>query len=630
MTGITVQSKEVRDAIGLHSGKYSKFTRQLDYLGIYEVVGGVLSVYKNEQLLSFGPSSAVNDNKTPEYYFKLPPRTYDVTDPFATTIIPAQNNSKFVERYGTFVREVKLSGTTGLRPSRNFIEGGNSLKLFGFDTGITGPVKDVAEFAGLGHTPDVGGALSALANVFTQKSPWVDGEALGLDDIIFLRNMFRLFAHLQTQEDTAGRYVMIWRNIRDAEYWFVEPTEFRLSMDKGSPLTYEYNIALKLVSPYDYTVKLEDDKSLLSSLRELAMRIDQAANTFRQGFVYLSMQIDRFARLPLSLTNMVLNPLREVLTGLEAVTKSVGNFKQNFKSACKKALDSWAEFLSRCGNLLDPQDPAMNAIRKVKRVAEKLYTYPGLQPDDTGERIRNALSPATSSATAGNPVPGSTVPSATDPFRPLINQGPYTIKSADVYPNDTIHSLAHRLLGDASKFPIIAAVNSLQSPYISKRGGIGVLRPGDKVMYPVPGADPTSRYSSNGKTPEEAAYKTDLKVAMNANGKLDLVKSATGSLTKVTGVDNVVQAITMKFHVTHGGLHRHPKYGSAAEIGSKATASNLAGIRLDTEQTLASDPRVESISQLNFLTRGDVLFVNAKINIVKASNVLNVTVPLRT
>ena len=629
--GITVPSKDVRDAIGRKSGKYSNFTRQLDYIGIYSTASGVPKLYWNTQELSHGPSSAANDNVSPEYYFKLPPRSYEVTDPFATSVTPTQNNSKFVERYGVLTREVRLSGTTGLRPSKNFVN--KSLKLFGFDTGLKGPVADVAEFAGLGHTPDVGGSLKALVDVFAQPSPWQDGEALGYDDIIFLRNLFRLYAWLQTQETQAGSHVMIWRNIRDGEYWFVEPTEFKLSRDKSSPMTYEYSISMKLIAPYDYTVKLDKDTSLLNSLREFSVRVDQAINTIRQAFVFTSLQVNRFARLPLTLANAILTPMNEVLSGAESLIRSVASFKSTFKASCRKMVDSCKNFLDRVSHLLDPQDPVIYAIRKAKRAGERILTDPQLQPDDTASRIRNALSPASSSATVTSPAPGS-ARSPNSHVDAVGSVSTSTIKAADVFPNDNIHTLATRLLGHPGKFPILVAANSLNPPYISKSGGIGVLKPGDKILYPE-ATNLTSKVNNTGnltqKSVNDTIYGTDLKLYPSSKtGKLDLALSQTGSVALVSGVDNVVQAITLKFATENGELPRHPQYGAAARIGSKATPATLAGIRLDTEHTLMSDPRVAGISSLNFVAKEDVLFTSAKINIVGTTDVLNVSLPLRS
>jgi hypothetical protein len=402
--GVNVPSNEVRDKIGTASGQYSKFTEELYLLGIMEMKNGKLLPYKNKEPLSIGPSSSVNDNTTPEYYFKLPPKVMETKDPFGTVITPTQDNGKYIERVGTVIREVRLSGTTGLRPHKNSPK---TLKIFGFDTKVGGPIAQVAEFAGVNNSPDLLGSLKAIANVFAKPSPWPDGEALGYDDITFLRNLFRLFAWLQTSTPSADAYVMVWLNIRDGEYWIVEPVDFSISQDASSPLTYEYNINLKLITALDYTFKLSrDGNSLLKSLRTLIARIDQAMSTIKQSFIYLSRQIDRLARFPASFADKILSPMLAVLEGAEQLKNSLVNFKSTFLASVRTMCNSFKDFLGRVKGLFSPDDPAHQAIINARRAGDRILNEPELRPDTIKARIDNSIKASGNAATIRSPTPG--------------------------------------------------------------------------------------------------------------------------------------------------------------------------------------------------------------------------------
>jgi hypothetical protein len=195
-----------------------------------------------------------------------------------------------------------------------------------------------------------------------------------------------------------------------------------------------------------------------------------------------------------------------------------------------------------------------------------------------------------------------------------------------------IHTLAIRLLGDAKKYPILVAANSLQAPYVSNKPGRGLLAPGDKIVYPAP---ITPKEGQNAVKSQLAGndvltYGVDLKLVPTSSGKLDIGLDSSKAPVLSYGFDNLIQAILLKFSIVNGELPWHPQYGALARIGSKVTAANLAAIRLDTQQTILSDPRVESIQYLRFFVVGDTLMINAKLNIANASDALNITLPLRT
>ncbi len=56
---------------------------------------------------------------TAEYFFRVPPKIHDMSEPFATQVVATQNGGKIIESQGSIIKEIRLSGTTGLRPYKN-------------------------------------------------------------------------------------------------------------------------------------------------------------------------------------------------------------------------------------------------------------------------------------------------------------------------------------------------------------------------------------------------------------------------------------------------------------------------------------------------------------------------------
>ncbi|MFO1432399.1 MAG: hypothetical protein U1F76_20035 [Candidatus Competibacteraceae bacterium] len=106
------------------------------------------------------------------------------------------------------------------------------------------------------------------------------------------------------------------------------------------------------------------------------------------------------------------------------------------------------------------------------------------------------------------------------------------------------------------------------------------------------------------------AFMTDLRLIFPRPDEVDLAVGA-ADLETVSGVDNLVQALTLRLLVDQGELSGlgHPLYGSRIRelVGETLDRANLELLRRYVRQTLLADPRVEEVNQVITRLRQDAL-----------------------
>lgn len=642
---ISKVDKNLRAALAQGMTSWGAVVQNLYSIQLLEIKNGNLSILENSYELSVGPSSEVGNNTTPSYMFRLPPKVHEMSEPFATNVIGTQEGGKYVESHGSPIKEIRISGTTGLRPHRN---ASKNLSIFGANTGLSSSstVGQVAEFAGVANTPDAIGPLSSL---FNSTSTWSDKEAIGHDDVMFLRNLFRLYDWHKTNGPNAGRVLMVWRNAKDDDYWVVEPMEFKLAQNSSSPLTYEYSITFKTLQKLELQVYVNTDDTigLLRSANNFVARTNQASAAIRNSLLVIASQIDRLARAPRDVTSFILMPMRYTLEGLDAVRRSEKRFTSNFVQNLKLLQKNLDTLYKEIAEGYDATEAAMMKIRKAMRTArievDKLLSQPELQPSAVITDAK-ATSDHTLS-TYNTPTENKGVYAGT---QPLVNNNTQ-LSQAVVQPNDTIHSLAVRLVGNRSAFKTLIAINNLTAPYVSPAGGVGVLRPGDYILYPsavqATGSSNSFGAKLNNKetsSPQDIQsnsslmqqFGRDLRLITSQQSsyevKFDLTVDQSGDISTLTGIPNIAQAVRSKFSTVKGELPAHPSFGASFPMGARATPTTLAGFRIDVEQTLLSDIRISNIKNLSFTVIGDILSAKASINLVNSANTVTLSFPLRS
>lgn len=562
-------------------------------------------VYKHKNYV-VGPASSKNpDGEEVQFIFTTPPRVHEMTEPFATEITPLQNGGKYVQPVGSILKEVRLQGTTGLRGPQA--------------RPTTAPPPRTSE------------QLVSISQSFRGAEPnrtsVVEKPLNGHDRFHTLKNFFRIYSDLCEYGNT--NVIMVWRNVKDGEYWVVEPTQVAWPQNARSPVTYEFNISLRTIMPYTPTLfsgSSDENPAAKKSYQEI-MR--EAARTVTESALLINSYPQEIVRTTLSYVDPVTNVARAASTSAQDIFKGfllgIKEIEDGTIGASERVALSSINLINMAVQARQEMsasalvgshiDRVKNAWKRAMQASQRVYCSKAIQSPVpryrlNRERIRKAYE--ASPSPGGNP----TFVGNVDPV--------YTLGETYVRPGDTIRGLAERLLGDARNWKDLVLVNELVPPYISPVPAPGVLTFGDKILYPNPQSrvmdnrTPSDQDYNNADSNDESvlnsAYGRDLRLATVEDGLneyADLVVNERGDIGTITGVPNVHQAIRIKFATEQGDLKTHPAFGARFPIGRKVSVSTFDDFKINARATLQSDPRIEQVTRTDIQTRGDVLTISA-------------------
>lgn len=607
--------------------RFGPAIQQMYSLAIYDTQ--TKSIYAPKVPLD--PAHTQSRFTSAEYFFRVPPRVHEMGEPFATQITATQNGGKYVESQGVLFRDIRIQGTTGLRPNkltRDAIPFLKEIPIFG------GAVSGAVD-----------GLVSLTDDPFASRGLPNPAERTGYDDIIFLRNLFRAYGDRKGRED-AGRYLMLWFNGKDADYWVVEPIDFKLSQDASSPMTYEYSINLKTLSRFDYEFDVpKDDLSFDDKLNAIGRRMGEVDRVLKSTLSTINNSVNKVEGIGVFLVQSVSNPLISVLRGIQSIRNTVNNFGNAFLLSAQTANNNIDEALLQLRDL-PTQDPLPRALRRAKVQLGILLSDEALVDSPTKDARKRRSTALRSMAAAKNSLLGSQFQGRSSPVALQNNPISDSVGSFIVPPGATIRSLAKRLLGNAGKWKALVLLNNLTAPFVSETGSRGVLRPGDTILYSNVGtvastaststANPSSAETEEGDaslfSPAEQAYGRDLRLKSSRDGQVlitDLATNQFGDISTIAGIPNVDQALKIKFSTVPGELTLHPSFGAKFAIGKKLTVSSFNTFRIASQSTLLSDPRVVNIAAITFRARGDVFAISTQLDL-RESGSLNSNFTLGT
>jgi len=608
-------------------------------------------------------AGGTNEDRSGEFYFSVPPKVVEMGEPYATKVVSTQNGGKYVESHGSIIRELRIQGNSGLRPNKTLP---NSVNLLGGAPlgPLAGPVKSIA-----GPIIDRGFAVAnSITNVvqaigLSEPNRGLDpSERTGYDDIMKLRNIFRAYSDIKNSAG-APNIVMVWRDIKTADYWIVEPKEFKLIQDSKSPLTYNYQIGLRTLARFEFSKVFSPDplKGLKAGAKQIAT-IQRALREISTTLLVVSGSIDRLAAAGVFAQNVLVEPSINVIRGTSAIINSARGIQPSVANNWQRLNNNYQEALDTLEEQLFPNVPAVgsnvgiteptdeeqeradsyteiiNAIRAGQRAARNVLIQPAMQ-DSLGARVSSRQISTTNAFRKFIPggAAGGTLPTTVGDTSFIGNQKMSGNISSDVVGSgETIFSLAQRLLGNRNRWKLLVLINDLRAPYISNSGEAQTLAPGDYIYYPVQDGsglssadiDPTGAGSTeteqSGQNPDsviDRAYGRDIRLKSDAKNRTDIVINASGDLASIQGVANVKQGIRLKFSTEQGTLTVHPKYGASFPIGTKMTQTSFNLFRLNTYATLISDPRIDRVKSLEFFARGDTLSLGAELILKNRSEV---------
>lgn len=161
---------------------------------------------------------------------------------------------------------------------------------------------------------------------------------------------------------------------------------------------------------------------------------------------------------------------------------------------------------------------------------------------------------------------------------------------------EDLRSLALRVYGDSSLWILIADFNDMRSASIKSDGSL--LKVGDTIY--VPSLETSTDFDASVNRSSDP-YLVDL---LLVDGDLSLLD---GDFRTVRGTENLQQAIEIKTRTLLGETVLYPQIGLPDVVGAPITSRLIAYLSTVVFEQVSIDPRIQSLSDIEFLIEGDSL-----------------------
>ena len=591
----------------IRGGQTPKFNENENLYGfsIYRFKSGFLGgweVTKVDSLLGGSLTNALTGGdqlaNVSSYFFNVHPSALNVSEPFATTLVPTQGGGIYAESQGVVLTTLSIAGTTGYRPS------------------LTRAIPDKAD-----HT-----------------IPHQSNEPTGFINFLKLRNLFRNYSDLKKNSAQSYNTYMVWYNGKEQESWFFEPSEFITLRDASSPFTYRYEVRGTLTqkvnfssisstlnpnfgSLHFYLAMLNRAESVLASspLMNVAYS-DQTVSigTFIDTVVKFGSVISKTQQ---SLVNFV-QGAGGIVAAPVALLLTLVSAAQSIAVSTKKLQDSFVE-------LFDVSEEEAVTLKNV--FYENLFTIEAWARRVVWDSLtaidlikEQASTPLTEIKNNHAKYNNTSYLHNVDEDYDII---PYVIP-------DTQKSLKEIVLeatGDITTLDWVIEMNQLEYPYISNSGTgktkfNAIKSPGEIIFLPYPSKPipPTIftklSYKKIQSNPYVEMLGRDIKLnkttGLGGFSAFEMAVSPSGDLDLVEGEDNIAQTIDIKLNTTRGELPLHPGFGLVPVIGRKGTRNLKFDLYLSLNDTLLSDGRIEDLSNVFVKIDGDKVGMSLRANII--------------
>lgn len=566
---------------------------------LYQVSGGVLT--------------AIPDK---EFFFPVSPKEISLTEPPAVNIQFTQDG-KVVEHQGNVLKNLTVSGTTGFRPMQ----------------GQLPMIPDVVPVP----TPDMTPGTFVV-------SPEVLTQSTGMQHFLTLRNIFREYYDAKGDPQRSNRTVMVWFNMKEGEYFVVEPigNGFETRRSSASPFTFDYTINCQVLD-------FADGMGLTVVRDAIAWRI--FANSLNP-IQFISDIIDFGASLVRELQT-VHSIISAVAGGIStSVLESVQGFQGSLQ-ALVDGQDALSQFsaaeITVVGDdvatistamavdtsdnpLVDSMDSeayrnAQHTVSQTTKYLAKLFTVVVDSISKQKQTQDQAQYQQPGQVIEDSPYPALEQDIGSTPLSPDFAMQATAYTWDRVQSNEDIFRAAKRLMGSEGYWKVLVQANNLEPPYISKNGGVNQLAWGDIIRVPQYGGSPEANKFVQKDPLEEAGniavqnlntLGTDIAVEYTVYGVetvVDLATNRSGDLETISGLPNMAQALNLKLLTERGALPMHPDYGLIKTVGSKGTISAAQQQSFAFKSTMLTDARVESVDSVSVVIDGDLISTKGKVTI---------------
>lgn len=432
-------------------------------------------------------------------------------------------------------------------------------------------------------------------------------------------NYIRAYAEYKTSPENAD-VRLVFKNLKDNEYWFVEPLKFSKNRDSTKPFMSSYEISLLVIGKAERQPTIIEgffndvhnfiDTYIIGPLNTIEQIFEDGKNILIQ----IEGEIDTILLGPL---NEAIEVLDAVNSGVDAVSSLPRSFYEDLRETVIDLGGSLADLFglgtTTYNDFYDFSARTVNPAPTVVSGDQIDLVQAFLDAEQVLDRILSTNSLFEEKTTSRNS-------DYTTYFGNTVSIPMPTSVSEEIVSNDdTLERIASRFLGSSDRTLELITLNNLEPPYIDPTGSstnYRVLNPGDKILIPTFGStdtvspnkiDARVNYITRNLTAIEKFFGVDLKLdedfSLRFNNRNDYEFSY--------GTANAIQALAIKINLEKGGLPVYPELGVDIGIGEKAKAT-AAEIVTDIRTTILQDPRFASVSDLSIDRNGSALSLNIR------------------
>lgn len=427
-------------------------------------------------------------------------------------------------------------------------------------------------------------------------------------------NYIRAYSEYKTSAANAD-VRLVFKNLKDNEYWFVEPLRFSKNRDASKPFMSMYEITLLVIGKAERKPTIVEsffsdihnflDTYIIGPLNDVQQIFQSAQNIILQ----VEGEVESILLTPI---NEAIEAIDAISSGISAVSNLPYSFYEDLRDTIREVGDSVSDLFGYGDDSYDSfyQRSAVNRnatpdiadgdsveLMEAFLIAEKtldiILSTNQLFEEETVDKN------STYEDYFGDTV---SVPTPTSTTEQIVESG------------DTLERIAAKYLGTSDRVLELITLNNLEPPYIDPTGSstnYRILNPGDKIL--IPGFDSTESASSNNTNLRESALTQSLSatekffgVDLKVDSDFSLIFNNRNDYELSYGRGNAVQALAIKINLEKGGLPVNPELGINIGVGEKAK-STAAEIVRDIRTTILQDSRFSGVDDLSVTRNGSIV-----------------------
>lgn len=457
-----------------------------------------------------------------------------------------------------------------------------------------------------------------------------------------IRNVFEAYWTLKADPEYAEDTYLVWHDMKFDEHLVVVPLGVDIERTVTARLQYPYRIRLRGIadgselklSSSGYSAEALLAKST-TSLRAGAAIVTAAINEVGRFIHELDQFVTGFSGITQTLTDIVdactsvvnnstdlitvgtayMHDAMDALDSAIALLESATGLPLEVAAQYKLAGDGLAQVAVQLAHFQPNKAAATEEVARAEKALqraseEELEAAEEAGPPRTAEELAARRLPATAKAR----VEAGAVPRG----RTFREYSAY--RRRPVRRGDSLVSIAAQILGDGSLWYELAVLNGLRAPYISEAGLPGTLRPGDEILVPAIGAEPTAAgvQTTPAHDVQDDGLGTNIALRETSRSRpgqpwvdLAIDERTLKDVRLISGVDNLKQAIQMRLWTRRGTMPLLPEYGLPELTGEPNTPELMTELRVAVRSTINADPRVKRLSGLQVKATGDRVEIEA-------------------